>query len=532
MKADPHDWFSRSRRNQGLSTLLLAALTGCSVPTPPAASSEQPRPPLQGQAVTWTSSTVQEVYNPSGDRYSYAPSVMVEGQTEHIWTCHNRDSGVIKDYIYYTKRVNGAVVSSVPVLEASAAGWDKVHVCDPSVVKANVTYNSTAYSYVMFYLGNDAECSCHNSIGVAVAQSVEGPWIKYPSPIVTFPFADTNLWGVGQPSATSVDGNGRFLLFYSEGDTEGRGYRRDINLSNLNSPSIGAAVRVTDAGLSRSDGATGQFTSFDVTYDPSRDRFYAVLEQYPFSNVYPNYITSNLQVVSIEGSSIWNGGGTWRAEGLLTPSTTGFDRNHNAGLKRTPSGTLPSANQLDVVFTKSCSRAGGASCPVGEWSYDLWEVSGTLNNAAAPTTPGFSGFYSMTNQFSGKALDIPFETVNTDGTKLQQYTYSGYAQQQWQLVDVGDGYHKIINRLSGKALDVPYETRLNNGTVIQQWTDSGGPQQQWKVEAVGSTFKLTNRLSGKVLDVPYEGYQNNATQIQQWSDLGSPQQRWSLVQVP
>jgi hypothetical protein len=184
-------------------------------------------------AVQWNQGSLREIYNPGGDVYTYAPSVIVEGNTEHIWSCHNRDSGVIKDYIYYTKRVNGAVVSSDPVLFASSSGWDSVHVCDPSVVRSNLTYNGTAYQWVMFYLGNDRACSCHNAIGVAVAQNITGPWLKYPSPIVAFPFSDPNLWGVGQPSATSVDGNGRFLLFYSEGDTAGRGYRRDINLSNL-----------------------------------------------------------------------------------------------------------------------------------------------------------------------------------------------------------------------------------------------------------------------------------------------------------
>jgi Ricin-type beta-trefoil lectin domain-like len=487
------------------------------------------------QAVNWVSGSVREVYNPSGDIYTYAPSIIVDGNTEHIWSCHNRDSGVIKDYIYYTKRVNGSVVSSQPVLNASASGWDQVHVCDPSVLRSNVTYNGTSYSYVMFYLGNDQECSCHNQIGVAVAQNIAGPWTKYPNPIVTFPYTDTSLWGVGQPSATSVDGNGRFLLFYSQGDTIGRGFRRDINISNLNNPSIGNAVQVTDSGLYRGDGAQGQFTSFDVAYDGSRDRFYAVLEQYPFASTYPNYITTNLQLVSIEASSIWNGGGTWRYEGTITPALTGFPRNHNAGLKRTQYGALTSASALDAVFTKSCARENGDPCPKAEWSYDLWEIRSTLDNTAAqpPAASGLNGYYKIINRASGKALDVPYESYQTDGTQIQQYTYGGYQQQQWQISALGGGFYKVLNRLSGKSLDVPYESYQSDGAKIQQYGYGGYQQQQWQFQDLGGGYyKIINRLTSKVLDVPYEGLQNNGTKIQQWTDLGNQQQQWQLVSVP
>lgn len=519
-----------------LATLHLFALfflAGCSLVLETPLVAEPSNVALSTQAVAWDGGSLKEVYNPGGDRYTYAPSVIVDGGTEHIWTCHNRDSGVIKDYIFYTERVNGSVVSSEPVLFASTGGWDKVHVCDPSVLRSDVFYNGTQYSYVMFYLGNDIECSCHNQIGVAVAQNIAGPWTKYPDPIVTFPFSNNSLWGVGQPSATSVDGRGRFLLFYSEGDSTGRGFRRDINIGDLNSPSIGAAVRVTDSGLYRSGGATGQFTSFDVAYDPSRDRFYAVLEQYPFSSSYPSYLTSNLQVVSIGASSIWGGGGTWRYEGTITPTLTGIARNHNAGLKRTSGGSLANPNRLDVMFTNSCSREGGASCPTAEWSYNLWELSGSLDDVAAPPpTAAFTGFYRIANRYSGKVLDLPYGGYQTDGTKIQQYSYGGYPQQQWQIVAAGDGTHKIINSLSGKALDVPYETRQNDGSEIQQWSDAGSSQQRWNLVAVGPYYKIVNQLSGKVLDVPYEGYGDDGTLIQQWQDVGSQQQQWQIVSVP
>lgn len=533
MNGGPANVSQVRRQGHGLRVSLLTfgvALTACGAGGDPHIGKATSQ--LRAQSLTWNASSLRVVDNPAGQYYTYAPSVIVDGATEHIWSCHNKDSGIVKDYIYYTKRVNGVVTSSVPVLSPSASGWDSQHVCDPSVLRSNVTYNGTAYSYVMFYLGTDSP-NWHNQIGVAVAQNIAGPWIKYPSPIVADPFSDTSYWGVGQPSATSVDGNGRILLFYSQGDTNGKGFRRDINIGNLNSPSVGAAMEVTNAGLYRSDGFTGQFTSFDVAYDPGRDRFYAVLEQYPFSSAAPNFITSNLQLVSIDGSSIWNGGGSWRYEGTITPALTGFPRNHNAGFKRTGSGTLPNANRADIVFATSCAQDNGASCDATPWNYDLWEISGALDNAAAPH-PTTSGYYTITNRLSGKALDVPYETVGADGTQIQQYALNGYQQQQWQFTDLGSGFFKITNRLSGKALDLPSASAMNNGALLQQDSYTGGLQQQWKVEASSSDFKITNRLSGKVLDLPYETYQNDGSHIQQWdgSDPGTPQQQWKIQAAP
>ena len=365
--------------------LALLAAAACSS-QPPAQSmpSKPTRPAFQTQSVSWGLGTLREVYNPNGNIYSYAPSVIVDGNTEHIWTCHNRDSGVIKDYIYYTKRVNGSVVSSVPVLSASASGWDSVHNCDPSVVRSNISYNGTGYSYAMFYLGNDQNCSCHNYIGVAFAQNIAGPWTKYPNPLLSPP--NNGSWGVGQPSATSVDGQGRFLLFYTDGTNADWSvppvaYRRDIKLGNMANPVIGPAVQVTNAGLTGRTGGPDYLNNFDVAYDASRDRFYAVREQHPYPSASPNYIGASLQLMSIEGSSIWNGGGTWRVEGSINPGTTDFARNHNGGLKRTAYGGLPNATQLSTVFTRACAQENGASCPTAEWTYDLWELGGSLDGS-------------------------------------------------------------------------------------------------------------------------------------------------------
>jgi Concanavalin A-like lectin/glucanases superfamily len=383
--------------------LALALATACTAQAPihtPATAASNPK--LQTQAVNWGVGTLHEVYNPSGNIYSYAPSVIVDGSTEHIWTCHNRDDGVIKDYIYDTKRVNGTVVSSVPVLTASASGWDSVHNCDPSVVRSTVNYNGTTYNYAMFYLGNDVNSSSHNYIGVAFAQDIAGPWTKYPNPLLSPP--NNGSWGVGQPSVTSIDGQGRFLLFYTDGTNPNWSippvaYRRDINLGNMSNPVIGAAVQVTNAGLVGADGSADYLNNYDVAYEGTRDRFFAIREVHPYPTTNPNYIGRNLQLISIEGSSIWNGGGTWRIEGNINPGTTDFSRNHNGGLKRTPYGSLANPSRLEPVFTRSCAQENGASCPTPEWTYDLWEMAGNIDG------PGLVGWWKFDENAGSVAYD-------------------------------------------------------------------------------------------------------------------------------
>ncbi|WP_163569813.1 glycoside hydrolase family protein [Fodinicola feengrottensis] len=112
------------------------------------------------------------------------------------------------------------------MLAGSASGWDSFHVCDPSVIRVNAVYNGVNYQYAMFYLGNDVDASAHNQVGVAYANSLDGPWVRYPLPLITFSSSDTGQWGAGQPSATTIDpAQGTALLFWTEGYGSTKTYR-------------------------------------------------------------------------------------------------------------------------------------------------------------------------------------------------------------------------------------------------------------------------------------------------------------------
>src|SRR5262252_6249120 len=61
----------------------------------------------------------------------------------------------------------------------------------------------------------------------------------------------------------------------------------------------------------------------------------------------------------------------------------------------------------------------------------------------------------------------------------------------------------LVNINSGKALDVPAFSTLP-GTLIDQWSFNGGTNQQWDlVPYIGGHYVIMNTNSGQVLDVPY-----------------------------
>jgi hypothetical protein len=90
-----------------------------------------------------------------------------------------------------------------------------------------------------------------------------------------------------------------------------------------------------------------------------------------------------------------------------------------------------------------------------------------------------SGYFSIINRNSGKALDVNGGSTNA-GTGIIQWDYSGGNNQQWQLTDIGFGYYKIINRNSNQSLDVNGGATWNGGNIIQ-WYWNNGSNQQWQI---------------------------------------------------
>lgn len=130
------------------------------------------------------------------------------------------------------------------------------------------------------------------------------------------------------------------------------------------------------------------------------------------------------------------------------------------------------------------------------------------------------------NRRSDKALDVTGQSTQ-DGANIQQWGYADQPNQNWDVVDLGNGEVAIISRHSGKAITVQGGRDNNGANIIQRsWNDN--PQQRWRLEQVGGDYyRIVSVENGKCLDVTEQGKQNGAN-IQLWAYANQANQQWRL----
>lgn len=326
------------------------------------------------------------------DRYAYCPSVIEKPWSgSDIYFCGNPTPGIMEDNIYHIHlNADGTKTAPVSVLKPGVApAWDNQHCCDPSVVAGNFNFDGTAYKYAMFYLGCTLQYY-YNEIGVAFSNDLNATeWVKYPDQIIekTWPeTGDQNVsggksWGVGQPSAISLDKAGKVLLSYTIGDIAGtRIVSRELNLTDMSSPVIGAPITMTRSGLKNiSESGLDYTCNSDIALDADQSTIYMIRPVQPHPADYPAYLNQSLELCRLPLDDFIGGTGTWEPLFRLTPELTGYARNHNAGIARDAYGHLSDPTSLKIYYT--VSKASPEVAPSGsshaEWTYHIWEA--TLN---------------------------------------------------------------------------------------------------------------------------------------------------------
>ena len=125
------------------------------------------------------------------------------------------------------------------------------------------------------------------------------------------------------------------------------------------------------------------------------------------------------------------------------------------------------------------NAALGDATPVVQWDY----VDATTNDEWRLVDAG-NGGYDIVNRWSGKTLDVQ-GGVTDDNTPLIQYASHGAANQQWQLVPTDSGYVRIVSVASGKVADVSQQSTTNGASVVMfPWNTQAN--QQWQLVKVGS----------------------------------------------
>lgn len=132
---------------------------------------------------------------------------------------------------------------------------------------------------------------------------------------------------------------------------------------------------------------------------------------------------------------------------------------------------------------------------------------------------------SLMNRASGKCLDV--DGADRPGAKIQQWRCSGYDNQKWNIVDVGNGEVAILLPISQKVADVDNASR-NSGATLHQYDWHGGANQRWRIRKLGDYWQFVNVGSGKCLDVQRETQGNNGGTVQQWNCGDGDNQQWGV----
>jgi arabinan endo-1,5-alpha-L-arabinosidase len=155
-----------------------------------------------------------------------------------------------------------------------------------------------------------------------------------------------------------------------------------------------------------------------------------------------------------------------------------------------------------------------------------WPVAATLNSGGSSIT---SGYYRITNRYSGKVLDV-LNCSTADGANVQQWTNLNNACQSWYITHHTSGYYTLRNEISAKYLDAA-GCGFWSGTNIDQWTGNGLTCQQFSFISVGSGYyRIVNRKNGKDLEVAGASTVNGAN-VQLWASNGNYCQHWSITRI-
>jgi hypothetical protein len=303
----------------------------------------------------------------------------------------------------------------------------------------------------------------------------------------------------------------------------------------LETPANGAAVSgmiaVEGYALASNTGG-GSITSVTVAVDGTTvgSAFYGVIR----NDVCAEYVGS-AGCPDVGFGFMLNG--NTLASGSHTITVTATAGNSSGNTASTVSSTTLNVSTRMAVYYEIVNKNSGKVLDVFNDStsdgalIQQWDYSGTANQQWQLVPVDNSGmYYEIVSENSGKVLDV-FNDSTSNGAVIQQWDYSGTANQQWQLVPVDkSGNYEIVSKNSGKVLDVLDVSSLD-GALIQQWDYWGGDNQKWQLVPINTQYyKIVNLNSGKVLDVVNDSSLDGAL-IQQWDYWGGLNQQWQLVAV-
>ena len=164
-------------------------------------------------------------------------------------------------------------------------------------------------------------------------------------------------------------------------------------------------------------------------------------------------------------------------------------------------------------------------------SANEYTPSATPTPTPTPGGGGFSGYYRIMGQASGRALVVQSaSTANSASVIVYDYNDNGTDNDEWEIRDIGGGYYRIINRLSGKDMTVASASTASGANIFQYTYGGSATNDEWQlVDSGGGYYEIRARHSGK--NVQQMGTANSSA-VQQQSDDNGTDQRYQLISIP
>ena len=297
--------------------------------------------------------------------YDYAPAVMLEDGVYRMWWC----GGVAGDHILYAEasdldgpwHAHGSDVADsyddVFQPTGDTGDFDGTHTCDPSVIVVDGTYYMYYGGYPLPGEGDTTRLGLATSAdGMAWTRANGGAPLFVPAGDYT---DVPNAYGLGQPSATYVDGH--VYLSFTDTTAEGANAVNGAGQFVVRSPDPGFGSDVeelTEDGFAPYEGTTTRPYSFTEAFSP--DWLYAD--------------TLGMFVVAVDGTpDVIELRFFDRDLALVTSEQIDFSWSEGPGLVHRPDGHLPepaACGELGVDLM----RAVGAT--ISEW--DLAHAGATV----------------------------------------------------------------------------------------------------------------------------------------------------------